>query len=225
MECGAALVKADAFHEIDASATQILLAWVDPQSDLGAALLQTLKEDITVIKDDAVALWRSQLGARGDLTSAQVESWIRRSFLCVRRAPRLHPRVHRVLQVIREELSAGQQLSLKRMAAIAGLSDSRFMHVFTESVGVPLRPYVLWLRLQSACGEMMAGANLTQAAHRAGFADAAHFKPNGKTNDGDYRHGPHPRPICEACRICVGFFDDHRLLFDINLSHARSVAE
>ena len=29
------------------------------------------------------------------------------------------------------------RLSSKRMAAVAGLSESRFMHVFTESVGVP----------------------------------------------------------------------------------------
>jgi AraC-like DNA-binding protein len=49
------------------------------------------------------------------------------------------------------------------------------MHVFTESVGVPIRPYIRWLRLQRACGEMMKGATVTQAAHRAGFADAAHL--------------------------------------------------
>jgi hypothetical protein len=33
----------------------------DPRS-LGGALLERLKEDITLIKDDTVALWRTQLG-------------------------------------------------------------------------------------------------------------------------------------------------------------------
>ena len=74
-----------------------------------------------------------------------------------------------------EEVGNRRRLSLKRMSAIAGLSESRFMHVFTESVGVPLRPYILWLRLQCACSEMMRGSSLTEAAHRAGFADAAHL--------------------------------------------------
>jgi AraC-like DNA-binding protein len=49
------------------------------------------------------------------------------------------------------------------------------MHVFTASVGVPLRPYILWLRLQVACGEMMRGASIAGAAQRAGFSDAAHL--------------------------------------------------
>ena len=39
-------------------------------------------------------------------------------------------------------------MSLDAVAARVGLSPSRFLHLFTMSVGVPLRPYVLWLRLQ-----------------------------------------------------------------------------
>jgi AraC-like DNA-binding protein len=49
------------------------------------------------------------------------------------------------------------------------------MHVFTASVGVPLRPYVLWLRLQRASYELMNGATVTETAHIAGFSDAAHL--------------------------------------------------
>jgi AraC-like DNA-binding protein len=49
------------------------------------------------------------------------------------------------------------------------------MHVFTESVGVPIRPYVLWLRLQRAACDLMAGASITAAAQNAGFSDAAHL--------------------------------------------------
>jgi AraC-like DNA-binding protein len=49
------------------------------------------------------------------------------------------------------------------------------MHVFTDSVGVPLRPYLLWLRVQRAAGALAAGHTVTEAAHIAGFADAAHM--------------------------------------------------
>jgi AraC-like DNA-binding protein len=89
--------------------------------------------------------------------------------------PTLHPKVRRTVSVLREELATRRTVTLKHLAGIAGLSPSRFMHVFTRSVGVPLRPYVLWLRLQLACSELMNGATVTQAAHCAGFADAAHL--------------------------------------------------
>ena len=49
------------------------------------------------------------------------------------------------------------------------------MHAFTDSVGVPLRPYVLWLRLQQAMCELGGAANVTTAAQNAGFSDAAHL--------------------------------------------------
>ena len=49
------------------------------------------------------------------------------------------------------------------------------MHVFTESVGIPLRPYLLWLKLQRAATSIVNGVRLTEAAFEAGFADSAHM--------------------------------------------------
>jgi AraC-like DNA-binding protein len=172
--CEAALVKADVRHQIDASTTPMLCALVDPESELGGALFGHVTQDITPIKNATVTVWRRQLGDPVSLDSARVESWFR-SLTSRRQPPRLHPGARKVLQFIREELDGHRRLSLKRMAAIAGLSDSRLMHVFTTSVGIPPRPYILWLRFQRAYGEMLMGATLTEAAHRAGFADAAHL--------------------------------------------------
>jgi AraC-like DNA-binding protein len=174
--CEAALVKADARHQIqiDASTTPLIIALVDPESELGGALFEHVSKDITPIKNATVTLWRWQLGDPVSLDSARVESWFRK-LMSRRQAPRLHPGVRKVLQVIREELDDHRRLSLQRMAAIAGLSETRLMHVFTTSVGIPPRPYILWLRFQRAYVEMMMGATLTEAAHRAGFADAAHL--------------------------------------------------
>jgi AraC-like DNA-binding protein len=42
-------------------------------------------------------------------------------------------------------------------------------------VGDPLRPYVLWLRLQCGAGALAGGKSVAHAAHAAGFSDAAHF--------------------------------------------------
>src|SRR5215813_15429244 len=91
------------------------------------------------------------------------------------RPVKIHPGVNRVLRLIPERLETSSDVSLKALAGVAGLSPSRLMHVFTESIGVALRPYILGLRLQRACAELMAGATVTSAAYSAGFADAAHL--------------------------------------------------
>jgi AraC-like DNA-binding protein len=172
--CSAALVRPDVKHEVEAHDISVLIAFVEAESDLGAALLEPVREDITRISSGDVTRWRTALGEPPALSAAQVDAWVRAELLQGKKAPRMHPRVKRVLRHLREQL-AEDTPSLQSLAGMAGLSPSRFMHVFTESVGVPLRPYVLWLRLQRACGELMRGATLTAAAHGAGFSDAAHM--------------------------------------------------
>lgn len=106
-------------------------------------------------------------------TSSPVR-WGHTEILCDPEPVQAHPRVERVLRVL-HDLPARDRLSLERLAAVAGLSPSRFMHVFTRSVGMPLRRYILWLRLRRAACALAAGASVTHAAHSAGFSDAAHM--------------------------------------------------
>jgi AraC-like DNA-binding protein len=100
---------------------------------------------------------------------------VRTKLLHQRRPVKIHPRVNRVLKYLREKLAVSDDFSLKTLAGISGLSQSHFMHVFTGSVGVPLRPYILWLRLQRAACDLQDGASVTSAAHGAGFSDGAHL--------------------------------------------------
>lgn len=88
--------------------------------------------------------------------------------------PHVHPRVRRLLRELRE-LPADAASSLETLAARVELSPCPLMHVFTESVGVPLRPYLRWLRFQRAVSAIVAGAPLSSAAAEAGFSDAAHM--------------------------------------------------
>jgi AraC-like DNA-binding protein len=173
MRCGAALVRPDAAHEVDARDTTVLIGFVDSESELGAALSERLEGHISCISETQVARWRAALGRTP--TEARVERWVRTQLLHRRRPVRIHPGVSLVLKHLREKLGISHDVSLRTLAGISGLSQSRFMHVFTEAMGVPLRPYVLWLRLQRACCDLMAGATVTAAAHSAGFSDAAHL--------------------------------------------------
>ncbi len=86
----------------------------------------------------------------------------------------MHPKVSRLLRQLRE-LQPDADTSLESLAARVELSPSRLVHVFTESTGLPLRPYLSWLRVQRAAGAIVSGAPLSSAAVEAGFADAAHL--------------------------------------------------
>lgn len=55
------------------------------------------------------------------------------------------------------------------------LSIGRLRHLFSSETGIPFQRYVLWCRLRAAFDHLLAGSNITQAAHASGFADTAHF--------------------------------------------------
>ena len=55
------------------------------------------------------------------------------------------------------------------------MSVGRFAHLFRDNTGVPLRRYLLWLRLVEAIRLMASAASLTDVAHGVGFADSAHL--------------------------------------------------
>ncbi|MFB8279315.1 helix-turn-helix domain-containing protein [Nocardia colli] len=56
-----------------------------------------------------------------------------------------------------------------------GISATRLTHLFTEQVGIPLRRYILWLRLYIAMNGVMAGDDVDTASDSAGFADSSHL--------------------------------------------------
>ena len=82
-------------------------------------------------------------------------------------------RVSQSIEWIRAEHE--NHVSVGEIAANVALSESRFSHLFTSQVGVPVRRYLLWLRLRKAIHLLANGTSLTDTAHEAGFADSAHF--------------------------------------------------
>lgn len=85
----------------------------------------------------------------------------------------LDPRVAKSIEWIRTGREEG--ISVKEIAAGVDLSESRFSHLFTENVRIPVRRYLLWLRLRDAIHLLAAGVSLTNAAYDAGFADSSHL--------------------------------------------------
>lgn len=71
--------------------------------------------------------------------------------------------------------SREEGVSVQEIAAGVELSESRFSHLFTENVKVPVRRYLLWLRLRDAMHLFAKGDSLTEVAYEAGFSDSAHL--------------------------------------------------
>ena len=85
----------------------------------------------------------------------------------------MHPRVRRLLRILHSS-GVDDATSLEALARSVGLSPSRLMHVFTESIGIPLRPYLSWLMAARGHGHRQRQPS-RGSAHTAGFADASHM--------------------------------------------------
>jgi len=68
-----------------------------------------------------------------------------------------------------------KNIAAREVADAVHLSESRLAHLFKQQVGIPVRRYLMWLRLMDAIEYAFAGNSLTDAAARAGFSDSAHF--------------------------------------------------
>jgi AraC-like DNA-binding protein len=171
------LTAPDIRHAIDAHDREILLVFIDPESDAGIALAAALDGPIRAL--DAAA--RSALYTRDAmaLMKGDGDAWARAALgrlgvTAPASRPPLHPRVRRVLRHLHKSPPEADT-SLAALAEVAQLSPGRLMHTFTESIGIPLRPYLAWLRLQRAAGEITRGTPLSSAAASSGFSDAAHM--------------------------------------------------
>jgi len=74
-----------------------------------------------------------------------------------------------------DRLVAHGGVRLSELANHFELSGERVRHRFSRATGMPFKRYILWRRMRLSVLCMTAGANATQAAHEAGFADSAHF--------------------------------------------------
>lgn len=87
------------------------------------------------------------------------------------RAP--DPRIAAAQRFIATRLD--RAIRLTDIAREIHLSPSRLAHVFQVATGIPVRRYIQWCRLRAAVEAALQGYSLTDAAHQAGFADAAHL--------------------------------------------------
>ncbi len=85
----------------------------------------------------------------------------------------IDPRIRKVQNIIKADPASNY--SMESLAEIANLSPTRFIHLFTEQTGVPLRRFRQSVRMKTVIAGIAQGQSITEAALNTGFTDSAHF--------------------------------------------------
>lgn len=83
-------------------------------------------------------------------------------------------RIRNCIQEIQTNISCSA-LSITQLSDISYLSESRLSHLFKEELGISIRQFVLWKKIQLAVSKSTDGHSLSTSAHYAGFSDSSHF--------------------------------------------------
>ncbi len=94
----------------------------------------------------------------------------------------LDERVAHIVRYLRRDLP--EKIDPAALAAEAGLSKSRLMHLFKAELGTSMCRFALCLRLQEAARQYRSGMSMTTVAHSAGFYDLSHMVQAGRAYAG-----------------------------------------
>ena len=172
------VLEPDSPHAFVDHRDHVLIVFVDPESNAGRRL--TTHRAVATENGETHPVLRI-VGALRPENWSRAEETVRRVLDAVSDSPIeqsmswwRHPAVDAALLRLPSLVDEGA-IDVAALADEVGISVSRLTHVFSEEIGVPIRSYARWLRLVSAIEHLASGRSITEAAHDAGFADAAHF--------------------------------------------------
>lgn len=162
------LVAPNALHRLAPGERELVLIYVDAESTTGRRLRAGLDGDMTVLRQAQVLACLRAYDAEVDRPLAAIDA--------LAALPHRTSAHDELIAVVIDDLpTPSASVSVTDLAARAGLSVSRFSHRFTAHTGLPLRPFLRWRRLLAAASALATNEALTEAALKAGFADAAHM--------------------------------------------------
>ncbi len=156
-------IPANQPHQLDGRSSTLAIALIDGATKLGRAI--------------ASGTFTSSCGHLSTIPSTLTEA---KAFVThlhlhtpLQQTTDADGRIERILDALATPADAPQ--GADALASLAALSKSRFLHLFKQTTGLPLRRYILWRRIINSIEAIGRGADLTEAAHHGGFADSAHF--------------------------------------------------
>lgn len=191
-----AIIAPGQSHGIDGRQHRMVMLLLAPETEMAqplAAIFQA--KGITRLNDEVVATIRDICAdfETGIVDGSAIRDGIVRA-IAGQNQFSLDERIAQSIEWIRSSRDEG--ISVAEIAAGVELSESRFSHLFTENVRVPVRRYLLWLRLRDAMHLLAQGTSLTEVAHEAGFADSAHLTRTFRS-----LLGIAPSALIRECRV------------------------
>lgn len=177
------LIRPNTPHQVLAASRQSLFLWMEAESELARALLVACAST-TFLSTERIASIQQISPVLEELLSEtatceqarQMVAHVLSAFLPdTAAASPVEARLSLTLHALKQQVHELTGFSPQQVAALLHLSESRLRHVFGQQFGLPMQRYLLWQRLLTAIEGTACGVSLTQAAHDAGFADAAHL--------------------------------------------------
>ena len=169
-------------HQVRCDDRLICSLLIEPETVDEAALPAWMRQRNGVLPVDAeaaaamvqrVRAAHAQLRSQGAAITLDTASFDE-LFFGQRLAPRrLDARIARVLDQIRND--PAQAYTAQQGATAAGLSFSRFLHLFKAEAGMPLRSLRSWKRARSLLHHVTREAHLVHVALDTGYPDSTHF--------------------------------------------------
>ncbi|MFK8101879.1 MAG: helix-turn-helix domain-containing protein [Saprospiraceae bacterium] len=179
VEKNALLVAPNQAHECDAKGQKVAIVSIDPASLLGEFVVRQYLNAGPMVdfsfRDGSFELvtftaliqdknWNEVHQRLQDLFNFDVNSSTLR---------KKEERIQNVLDYIHTNID--HKISTKILMEVSHLSESRLLHLFKQIMGLPIRNYILWRRIQIAFHQILNGNSLTESAYLAGFSDQAHL--------------------------------------------------
>jgi len=195
-ECTAAIIGANVTHSITCPDGPVCLLYLEKSSNNYQTILdyhcidsscQTKKEPLLLTKPIPTELTRSLLSARTSNVNTIIANQLKQQCLKVFNGyissqNKLDLRIAKLLKLL--HCQPEQSFLGCDLAQNINLSESRMQHLFKQQVGIPIRRYILWMKLRHVLELAFAGTSLTEAAHATGFSDSAHFSRTFKATFG-----------------------------------------
>lgn len=173
--CGSAYIKPGVLHDMRFQAGKVACLYIDGDNVHLAPLvagMKSLEGGLHVGHPREAEIVEALAG--DDALSAGRRDSIAEAFGFS--AALLGRRDTRIASVMAAILSdPGRPHRATALARQVGLSESRLRHAFRQAPGISLKRFRLWARMGASLGLIGGGANLTNAAHEAGFSSSAHF--------------------------------------------------
>jgi AraC-like DNA-binding protein len=180
-------VAPDRPHAFDANAAAVAMLFIEPEGPEYRSFADavSVNEGIAAFEPSprASAGLRALCAKGGSIEEADAvcRAWLGLGDI----DPGLRPLDVRLVRILRLlQTAVNQPVRLQTLANELNVSPTWLSHRFAQEVGLPLRRYVVWLRLRRAVESVLRGASWTQAAHAAGFSDSAHLSRSFRENFG-----------------------------------------